>query len=241
MLCLPVLCSPVYYITFNLKEGTYTERQKKLITSSERRSLIKIPHIKINHKIWTPKSYSTPYEAHLKNQRRNRKRSFFKTPRNCSLRTYLNKKPRINNFYSYSFNFNGELYNCRAGFCRAKVRAQSDFWKMASCDFTAFYCFLTQGNVCLDVLGKDYCAQLRVILMLWILVSVALKKWCLFWRSVYFKRFIKSEWNCSLAYQIYKWNSLWLWTHNYTFPDKLDMMAFLSFKIFSFIGLHVSN
>ena len=48
----------------------YTERQKKIFTSSEQCSL-KIYHIKINHKIISGHRirYGTPYEAHLKNQK----------------------------------------------------------------------------------------------------------------------------------------------------------------------------
>ena len=46
----------------------YNERQKKLITSSDRATLTKIHHIKINH-VWTQISYSTPYSAHIRKQR----------------------------------------------------------------------------------------------------------------------------------------------------------------------------
>ena len=49
-------------------------------------------------------------------------------------------------------------------FVRTELRALeassfSDFWKVTSCDFTAFYSFLTGANICvffLDVLGKEY-------------------------------------------------------------------------------------
>ena len=46
----------------------------------------------------------------------NRKRSFFKNHRNCSLRTSTKGRP-FWTFNSYSFNFNGGLCNRRTGFC----------------------------------------------------------------------------------------------------------------------------
>ena len=72
----PPTCTSRNFYTFILhKSGftcrsryIYTERQKKLITSSEQHSLKSTVHIKINH-IWTHISYSTPYQAHLKQQR----------------------------------------------------------------------------------------------------------------------------------------------------------------------------
>ena len=86
----------------NVMSVLHTEHQKK--HHFFRATLTKI-HIKINH-IWTQITYSSPYEAHLKNKitafvkreknRWNCKRSFFKNHRNCSPR-YLHERPPIHN------------------------------------------------------------------------------------------------------------------------------------------------
>ena len=95
----------------------YTERQRNLITSSERRSLNPPQDSSYLAQI----SYSSPYEAHLKKKikgllfskrrkmRWNRQRSFFKNHRNCSLRTSMHERSPFRTFNSYSFNFNGGL------------------------------------------------------------------------------------------------------------------------------------
>ena len=63
----------------------YTERQKKLITSSESERHFKIQSIKMNHN-WAQISYSTPYQKHLKKQTLDwvRRGHFSKITENCS-------------------------------------------------------------------------------------------------------------------------------------------------------------
>ena len=136
-----------------------------------RATLTKIHFIKINH-IKAQISYDSPYEAHLKNQRvafaktekyaMNRRGSFVKNQRKCSLR--ISTKGRLfRTFNGYSFNFNGGFRNRRIlAFVRADLRAREvssfcDFWKITFCDFTLFYYFLTKANVVyFPVLGKEY-------------------------------------------------------------------------------------
>ena len=61
-----------------------------------------------------------------------------------------------------------------------------NFWKITFRDFTAFFSFLTRENHVFQIFVlKLICIQILLILTAWILVSVALKKWCFFWRSVY--------------------------------------------------------
>ena len=77
-------------------------------------------------------------------------------------------------------------------FVHAELRGREtssfcNFFKVTFCDFTLFYSFFTQPNIffqmCL-VRNTIGCVQIWFILILWILVSVALKKRCFFWRSV---------------------------------------------------------
>ena len=119
----------------------YTERQKK--NHFCRSTLTKIHHIKINH-ILTQISYSSPYEAHLENQRVafvkkegkmrwNRKRSIcFSRKSHKLLAENLHERPPYTVFKtsnSYSFNFKGEQF-------------LSAILKITSCDFTLLYSFL---------------------------------------------------------------------------------------------------
>ena len=84
-----------------------------------RATLTKIHNIKINY-IWTQISYCSPYEAHLKKSRI----AFVKKEKNAvkSQKVIFQKSQKLlteslNSYYSYSFNFNGGLCNCRTGFC----------------------------------------------------------------------------------------------------------------------------
>ena len=99
------------------------------------------------------------------------------------------------NFNSYSFNFNGRSCNRRTGFCQCRTPCPGgeqffDFWSVTSCDFTAFYSFFTQANICFlrCALLVPWLICVQIIMVhfdAWILASVALKKRCSFWRSVY--------------------------------------------------------
>ena len=97
---------------------SYTERQKKLITSSERRSLKctlskfiifghRLALILLNENIWKNKCL-------LVSKRRkmlwNCKRTFFLNRRNCSP-SKLHRGSLFRTFISYSFNFSGGLCN----------------------------------------------------------------------------------------------------------------------------------
>ena len=133
--------------------------------------LTKIHLIKINH-IWTQIiSYSSPREAHLKNQglvlskRKkmwwNCRRSFYKNHRNCSLR--ISTKGRLfRTFNSYSFNFKGGLYNRRTGYCpcRAPCPGGEQFlwfwnWPLVISPYFALY-WLNQTFDFWDKIGKEY-------------------------------------------------------------------------------------
>ena len=104
--------------------GRYTERQKKLITSSARRSLkstlsklIIFGHkqalILLNKNIWKTQDFRVPKRRKL---RLNHERSFFENRRNCSP-SELHGGGIFRTFNSYSFNFNGGLRKRRTGFC----------------------------------------------------------------------------------------------------------------------------
>ena len=102
----------------------------------------------------------------------------------CSLRTST-KGRLFRSINSYSFNFNGFT-----GFCPWHLPSPGGkqflwFWQMTFRNFTAFYSFWFQGNACYcffqmcisSVVIQLICVQIWFILMRWILVSVALKKW----------------------------------------------------------------
>ena len=104
---------------------TQTERQKKLITSSEQRSLKSTASkliIIFRHRqaivllmthIWKIKRLLLPK---MRKMWWNYKMSRFKNHRNCSLRTSM-KDRQFRTFNSYSVNFKGGLCNRRIGYC----------------------------------------------------------------------------------------------------------------------------
>ena len=60
------------------------------------------------------------------------------------------------NSYMYLFNFNGELCKRRISFCLWQTPSREassfcDFWKLTSCDFTRFFSFFTQANLCFQM------------------------------------------------------------------------------------------
>ena len=105
-------------------------------------------------------------------------KSVFKKHRNCSppgLGVVANKcRYHWNRVNSYWMFWIGCLCGSRS------VNSFCDFWKNTFCDFTAFFSFLTQANLyifrCSYWSIKAY-IQILLILMLWILVSIALKNW----------------------------------------------------------------
>ena len=101
---------------------SYTEHQKKLITSSVRRSL-KSTASKL---IILETNKLTPWKEYLKNTRfsrvrkertrLNHERSFFENRKNCSP-SELHRGSLCRTFNSYSFSFNGGLRKHHTGFC----------------------------------------------------------------------------------------------------------------------------
>ena len=78
------------------------------------------------HLIWTQRSYSSPHEAHLKNQRVafvNKEKLAVKSQKvilqksQKLLAENLMKGRLFRTFNSYSFNFKGGLCNRRTGYC----------------------------------------------------------------------------------------------------------------------------
>ena len=180
----------------------YTEHQKKLITSSERRSLkstasklIIFRHryakVLLMKHIWIIKRLLLPRGRRMW---RNCKRSLFKIHRNCSLRT-CTKGRLFRTFNSYSFNFKGGLCNHRTGYC--PYRAQSweassfcDFWKITSCDFTYLILFDSSKRKFLEMcLVRSIIANLCPIMIhcnaLDFNVCRSEEVISFFWRSVY--------------------------------------------------------
>ena len=129
-----------------------------------RGTLTKIHHIKINN-FWTLISYSILWSTSEKQkwcfcQQQERaakcgeiaKCHFLKITETANLE-HPRKATYFRTFNSYLFNFN-DRFNCctqifvRAELCARKPSSYCDFWKMTSCDFTAFYTFLTLANFC---------------------------------------------------------------------------------------------
>ena len=158
---------PHHNCTNCLVKDTYTARQKKLITSSERRSLksttlklITFGHIEakvlMKHILWKIKWMLL---SKRRKMRWNRKRSSFKNHRNCSLKTST-KGRLFRTFNSYSFNFNGRfnICNCHTGFVVANF---FDFFRNYLLWFHCIFLKQTQAHLCvLDVLDKEYSAYL---------------------------------------------------------------------------------
>ena len=161
-----------------LQENESTIRLKEVRTLSVKRNLSLLqsdahwnpPH-QINH-MWTliVISYSTPYEAHLKNQ----KVTFFKKEKNVlkSQKVFFQTSQKLLTelrtstkghltFNSYSFSFHGGLCNRHTSYFCAELCAQEsrsfyDFQKwllVISLHFTPF--LLKQPFVFWDVLGKE--------------------------------------------------------------------------------------
>ena len=161
-----------FVYTMFIWDSIYTERQKRLITSSERRSLkstasklITFWHryglVLLMKHIWKIKRLLLPKR---RKTRWYRNRSLFINHRNISLKTST-KGRLFRTFNSYSFNFKGGLCNCRTGYFPYRALCPGDeqflwfFSKMTFCDFTLFYSFLTKANIhviLLDVLGKEF-------------------------------------------------------------------------------------
>ena len=171
----------------------YTERQNSKETYHFFRAMLtKVIHIIINH-IWTQINYSSPNETHKKikvlllSKRRkmwNCKRSFFRNHMNCSLRT--STKGRLFRTFNRASISKAGYVTAVLAFFRAEIRTWEassfcDFWKMTSRKFTVFHSFLTQAlflfEMCLVRSTIANLCQIILILMLWISVSVALKKW----------------------------------------------------------------
>ena len=123
----------------------------------------------------------------------NRKRSFFKNHRNCLLRTST-KGCLFRTFNSYSFSFKGGLYNRRTGYYPCPGGEQF-LWFLKNdllrLQLILLIFWLEQTFVFEMCLVGSTKAN-SWILMLWILVSVALKKWCFSWRLVYLRRLNQS-------------------------------------------------
>ena len=128
--------------------GTYTEHQKKLITSSERHSLksfaLKLiisrqrqAILLLMKHIWKIKRLLLPKKE--KNAMKSQ-RSLFKNHRNCSLRTST-KGRLFRTFNSYSFNFKGGLCNRRTGYCpyRAACPGSEQIMWLLKNDLLRFY------------------------------------------------------------------------------------------------------
>ena len=151
----------------------YTERPKKLITSSERCSLkstasklIIFRHRKavvlLMKHIWKIKRLLLPKKRKMW---WNRKRSLFRNHRKCSLRTSTKGHLfRTFNSYSYSFNLKGGLCNRRTGYCpyRAPCPGGEQFlWSLKN-DLLRFHLynmlffFYSSKHNFFDVLGKEY-------------------------------------------------------------------------------------
>ena len=107
----------------------------------------------------------------------------------------LYEKPPIQNIQWLSFNFNGGLCKRRTGFCPCRAPCPGDkqfLWFLKS-DLLRFHLILLlfystkrlSFEMCLVRSTMATMCPNMIHLMLWILVSVALKKWCFFWRSVY--------------------------------------------------------
>ena len=194
----------------------YTERQKK--HHSFRATLTKTHHIRINH-FGTLRSYSTPYEAHLKYQRvafvrkgKNvvkLKKVIFKNHRNCSLRT-SRKGHLFRTFNSYSLNFNGGLCTCNpaSGFCLCYIPCpggEQFLWFFKN-DLLQFHCILllfdsSQHLFLLLCLVRSTVANLYPIMSHFSALDFgecrSEEVVSLFWRSVYI------VWECaSLIQQI---------------------------------------
>ena len=130
-----------YHINANIQEQTsypkmsnkwitwiYIERQKKLITSSGRRSLkstlsklVILGHksalILLNKIIWKSQDFLL---SNIRKMRLNPERSFFKKSQKLLIERALSELrggSLFRTFNSYSFNFNGGLRKRRTGFC----------------------------------------------------------------------------------------------------------------------------
>ena len=167
--------------------------------------LTKIHVVKLNN-IWTQRSFNTPYLEYLKNTRfspvkkkknmvKSRKVIFRKSQKLLTKRALseLHGGSLFRTFTSYSFNFNSGLRTRRTCFCLLRTpspRGEQFLWflKIDLLQFHRIYllfdwskfvfnmCFLLRTNL-------PNFVQIWFMLMLWILVSVTLKKW--YWRSVY--------------------------------------------------------
>ena len=121
-----------------------------------RSTLTKIHAIKITH-IWTQalillnKKTWKPQGLLVSKRRKmwwNHERSFFENHKNYSPSELHGASP-FRTFISYSFNFNGGLCNCLTSFCLLRTPSPEGkhflwFWKLTSCDFTAFFSFLSE-------------------------------------------------------------------------------------------------
>ena len=129
-------CNITYPLT--IQSHKYTERQKKLITSSGRRSLkstlsklIIFGHksalILLNKNIWKTQDFLA---SKRRKMRLNHERSFFKNRRNCSP-SELHGGGLFRTFNSYSFNFNGGSRKRRRGYCLLRtpsLRGKQFLW-----------------------------------------------------------------------------------------------------------------
>ena len=172
----------------------YTERQKKLITSSERHSLKSTASKCI---IFGPRLVKVILNKHIKKIKfhfrqkgdkcgESARGKFSKITETARLPgwEYEADKSRYGGYITRHWN----LINCYCMFwigCFRGTHWESsfcDFRKITFRDFTAFFSFLTQANFFLlqmFLLGvlKLICVQIWLILMGWILVRVALRKW----------------------------------------------------------------
>ena len=131
--------------------------------------------------IWKIKGLLLPKR---RNKWWNRKRSFFKNHRNCSLRTSM-KGRLFKTFNSYSFNFIGGLCNRRTGYylCRALWPGDKQFLWFFLSDLLRFHpillFWLDQTLFFWDVLGKECCSKAASKYSFWCFGF----QWVSLWRS----------------------------------------------------------
>ena len=166
MLSFQVLKFKTIIETLKKKAITYTEHQKKLITSSERCSLKSTASKLII--FWTQINYSSPYEAHLKSQGLllPKRRKIWWNNFSKITETSPWEHPRKAAYSEHSIAIHSiSMVGCVTAvpaFVCVELRGREtssfcDFWKVTACDVNSFYSFFTQPNVCfLDVLGKEY-------------------------------------------------------------------------------------
>ena len=134
------------------KYSIYTERQKKLTTSSERRSLKstawKLIIFRHRYAIVLPMKHIWKIQRFLLPKRRkmrwNQTRSLFKINRNRLLETSM-KGRLFRTFNSYSFTFKGGLCNRRTGYCpyRAPCLGGEQFLWFLKNDLLQFHLILS--------------------------------------------------------------------------------------------------